>query len=1083
MIRIKRVFLLFAGTILLVSILFGIAMGHNHNNILGSLEFKILVTFSGSTLFFLVYVYKLLNRTLSIPLELATNAAVCISQGDLNTPVKATDSNETKELVKSLRNIQAKLQKTINTNKALIKAIDKHTIVSVTDAEGTIIDVNNKFVEICGYSRDELLGHNHRIVKADYHPKEFYQKLWRTISAGETWQGTTKNQRKDGTHYWVDSTLVPLMGDDGKPKQYLGIRTEITQIKQTEHELIRLRLATDSCAEAIIITNADGIIEYVNVAFTQMTGWHRYDAISKHLDFLKSEETPEIIYISIWETLKRGNTWSGRLLNQKRNESLSRGATPTTSSYQGTYWVQTSITPISDNDGTISGYIAIQRDISEDIDQEKRFEHENESANARVEISSILQQQQLSLPTRFSKILDVLFGLPNMDILNKGKVFRSLNDSNQFDIFSQTGDFSSESGNRNKHVPVINRLFKNPIPSDDIQTFAECFCDQTHHGHYIVPLTYSDEILGMMQLYTTSEPTLTPSRNDLLKQIGKIMGLAIAGQSLQNEIIKARDAALENTRAKSEFLANMSHEIRTPLNGVIGMIDLLESTQMNKRQYDFLETARYSANSLLTLIDDILDFSKVEAGKLEIEHVRFKITDLVEQVALLFTNQIQNKNLKFSCVISPDLPDDVIGDPSRTRQNLCNFLGNAIKFTEQGEITLRVEKYSEANEPAIRFSVEDTGIGISATSQRKLFQSFTQADSSTNRQYGGTGLGLAICKHLCELMGGNIGLESESGKGSTFWFTIPLVEAKFLPTYKIERLGTLTTLIVDDNTADSPPPPDLNPSALPEFQEKIYQGKVLLVEDNSVNQKVASATLAYFGLNPDIANNGLEAIEKVHQNRYDLVFMDCQMPKMDGYEATRSIRLTENNGENRLPIIALTANVLKGDKEKCLAAGMDDYLGKPIKREALEKRLHRWLKANTPDLQQSTAIHSSSKQVPPFIKTSESSAFDVSVFEDFRSAMDDSFTDILEAYLAEAPNLLQAIESAINSQKTESLQISAHSLKSSSANIGALLLSETARKLEYQARNGETEVKDLLDQAKLEYAQVEKELSQTLELS
>ena len=1080
MTKIKRVLLLFAGTTLSLSILLGITI--SHGSLIESVEFKILGTLLASTLLFLIYILNLLNKTVSSPLEIATKATVRISQGELNTPIESITSKETQNLFEALRVIQAKLRETANTNKALIKAIDQHTIVSVTDTAGTIIDVNNKFIEISGYSRNELLGQNHRILKADYHPKEFFQKLWRTISAGKTWQGTTKNRRKDGTYYWVDSTLVPLLDNNGKPKQYLGIRTETTQIKQTEQELIRLRLATDSCAEAIIITNADGIIEYVNVAFTQMTGWRRDDAISKHLDFLKSEKTPKIIYISIWETLKRGNTWSGRLLNQKSKKSLSKGTTPTTSVHQDSYWVQASITPISDKDGTISGYIAIQRDISEDIDHEKRFEHENESANARVEISSILQQQQLSLSVRFSRILDVLFGLPNMDLLNKGRVFRRLNDSTQLEIFSQSGDFSSESGSRNKQVSVINRLLQQVMPSDDIQTFAECFCDQTRHGHYIIPLTYSDEILGVMQLYTTLQPTLTPSRNDLLKQVGKIMGLAIAGQSLQNEIIKARDAALENTRAKSEFLANMSHEIRTPLNGVIGMIDLLESTPLSERQHDFLETAGHSANSLLTLIDDILDFFKIEAGKLEIERVRFNITDLVEQVMLLFKNQAQKKNLQFSHVIAADLPSDVIGDPSRIRQNLCNFLGNAVKFTDRGKITLRVELCSEAGNPAIRFSVKDTGIGISASSQTKLFQSFTQADSSTNRKYGGTGLGLAICKYLSELMGGNIGLESESGKGSNFWFTVPLVEAHFLPEYKNERRSALTTLIVDDN-ATVRQTLDLSRPWLAIVQEKTYQGKILLVEDNPVNQKVASATLAYFGLTPDIARNGLEAMEKVRHSRYDLVFMDCQMPKMDGYEATRSIRLAESNEKYRLPIIALTANALKGDKEKCLAAGMDDYIGKPIKREAVEKLLNRWLKADTPRLPESVDVDRPTGQVAPFIQTSESSAIDVSIFEDFRNAMDDAFTDIIEAYLAEAPNLLQAIASAINDQNTESLQVSAHSLKSSSANIGAQPLSETAKKLEYRARNGETEVNDLFDQAKLEFAQVEKALNNALETS
>ena len=428
-------------------------------------------------------------------------------------------------------------------------------------------------------------------------------------------------------------------------------------------------------------------------------------------------------------------------------------------------------------------------------------------------------------------------------------------------------------------------------------------------------LTYRNEEL--IDNLTHAHTQLETVNTDLTDEIDHV-------KSMEQELKQARDRAEKMSEAKGEFLANMSHEIRTPMNGVIGTLQLLEDTELDTSQREYVTTAHKSADALLTILNDILDLSKIEAGKMDIEIIPFDLRELTQELTALYGLKAEQKGIVLRCEIDDTLPTLLRGDPTRIRQILFNLVSNALKFTEQGEIVVRI-KVTPGNEDNIvlRTEVQDTGIGIPAEAQQKLFTEFTQADGSTTRKYGGTGLGLAIVRKLVSLMYGELGVDSTPGEGSCFWFVLPLQ----------------VTGDVDDS-----------PVAVVEEQQpddRPLSGKVLLVEDNPVNQMVAGKMLEKLNVDNEIANNGIEALLKLESGQYDAVLMDCQMPELDGFEATRQFRTKEEvTGGPRMPVIAMTANVMEGDRERCLEAGMDDYLGKPVKLEELESILRRWLLAD-----------------------------------------------------------------------------------------------------------------------------------------
>ncbi len=547
----------------------------------------------------------------------------------------------------------------------------------------------------------------------------------------------------------------------------------------------------------------------------------------------------------------------------------------------------------------------------------------------------------------------------------------------------------------------------------------------------VVPLINQNVFVGVLKVYSGRTHAFDGSDVDTLQLIAGFLTSALAHAKAFEDKNTAEQKALDSSRMKSEFLANMSHEIRTPINGVIGMTTLLGDTELKQEQREFVDNVQRSAYALLTIINDILDFSKIEAGKLEIEIIDFDLDRVISDIGKTISYEARKKDVQFLVKGSLHFGNLVKGDPGRFRQILLNLLSNAVKFTSVGKIELRVlTEQKTATQTRLRFEISDTGIGIPADKTDRIFQSFSQADASTVRKYGGTGLGLSICKKLVALMDGNIGFTSTEGKGSVFWFEIPF------------ELGAKNTYVAENDSVAIPKPK--------------FQGRILVAEDNFINQKVALGLIEKVGHRGVTVANGLEAIEALLQAPYDLVLMDCQMPEMDGYEAAAKIRAMKAKFSN-IPIIALTASAIKGDRERCIAAGMSDYLSKPLKPSDLASMLQKWLPKKT-------AV-----------------AIDLERFEIILSlngiSKKDIVKELLDSFENNIPNQITAMEEAIKSHDLTKLVFEAHRCKGSATNLGANVFGEICQRLEDQKDFSDaTELENLISEARDAFKKANAEL-------
>ncbi len=501
-------------------------------------------------------------------------------------------------------------------------------------------------------------------------------------------------------------------------------------------------------------------------------------------------------------------------------------------------------------------------------------------------------------------------------------------------------------------------------------------------------------------------------------------------QDREQELLGARDAALGAARLKAQFTANVSHEIRTPLNGLLGMLQLLRESPLTAKQLERLTIAEASGNTLLTLINDILDFSRLESGRVEIEHIPFDLPAKVREIAALFELQTRGKNIALQVDIGAGVPAGVMGDPVRFGQVLTNLVGNAIKFTPAGAVTVQVDATARNDtETRLMFRVTDTGIGIASDDLERIFQSFTQADSSTTRQFGGSGLGLTITRQLVEQMGGTMGVESTPGLGSSFWFTLPFELAQLVA-------GPATEVAFS-----------------PHIRHLANKSRVLVAEDNPTNQLVAKGLLEACGCQVEVVSDGQGAVTQWATGAYAAIFMDCNMPGVDGLEATRRIRASEPAGQ-RIPIIAMTATADAALLEQCHAAGMDDALPKPIQLAGVQQLLEKWTSPGT--------IDAAPEPAPAANDTpAATAALNTALLSDLRDAIGDALPTVIRTFISDSARYLEELRGAITQRDTARIRDLAHTLKGSASNVGAELLADLVERVERMAGASEPDMAGL----------------------
>ena len=754
--------------------------------------------------------------------------------------------------------------------------------MAVTDLDTRFTQVNAALCRMLGYAKQDLLGATCLDLT---HPDDVetscqrIEQLLRRDSGG-CLEAEKRYMHRSGKAVWV-RIRISLVRDSGGAPQYFVVHVEdITERRRAEEVLReseeRFRIMADSCPTVLWVTNAQGGPQFINRAYKEFCGTTCEEVAGGRWQMLiHPDDSPA--YAEAFQRAVREHAPFRAEARLRRSDGAWR-------------WVDSYAEPRMSPGGEYLGHVGLSLDITE-----------------RKQAAQVLLESEQKFRQLAENMHEVFWMMP----------------ATANEILYISPPYEKVWGRTCASLYQNPMSWMEPIHPDDLDrahaSFARQLLGETIDSEYRIRTPDGQEKWIRDRAF--------PIRDED-GQLIRVAGIAediTERKRYEAELIQAREGAEAANRAKSCFLANMSHEIRTPMNGVIGMIQLLLQTDLTAEQRQYANVAQSSGLALLTLIDDILDLSKIEARKIALEDLIFNVRLAVEDVVQLMRVQANAKGLAFDSRLSQDIPPLLRGDPHRLRQVLTNLLGNAIKFTARGAVTLDAEIDSQGNgRTTVRFTVTDTGIGIRPDQLAPLFAPFTQADASTTRRYGGTGLGLAICKQIVERMGGTIGVNSREGEGSTFWFTVDFALA---PAEKGDRQGKPACERRDGNLA------------APRKAPCLIDARILVAEDNATNREVALAQLQMLGYKADAVVDGGEAVRAVEHGGFDLVLMDCEMPVMDGFEATRRIRSFDRD----IPIVAVTADAMPADRDRCLSAGMNDYLAKPVDMVQLADLLARWL--------------------------------------------------------------------------------------------------------------------------------------------
>jgi PAS domain S-box-containing protein len=1062
--------------------------------------------------------------------EILRNLGVAASQALEAHKILGTERNQAvlaarNHEVEKARVIRLKLESALQQASALAATVDIHAIVSEVDREGVITNCNESFERISGYTREELIGKNHNIVNSGHHPQSFWAEMWQTISVGTPWRGDICNRAKNGQLYWVDAMIAPFIGDDGFAEKYVSIRTDITERVQAQRKLDEMSMRMNLAIEG----GNDGLWDWPDLRQEAQWWSPSYYAI---LGYSDSELLPSsnsylsILHPDFVEISRKANK---EAIATSRQMDLEVQLKTKDLGYR---WFRVRAKAGLDGQGRPTRMAGSTQDV-----------HERKMAEIALIGNKLLLDESQAVARVGGWELNLRTGV----LFWTNETYRIHETSP--DKFNPTVDAGVD-----LFLPESKRLISQAL--DAAMSRGE--------GYDLELETYTTQG-NLIDVRTTCSVTMEHGK--AVKLTGIFQDIT-ERKRYEQALQAARQEAEKAAQSKGQFLANMSHEIRTPMNAILGLLDLLQSTELTDRQRDYASKTDGAARSLLGLLNDILDFSKVEAGKMTLENAPFRIDKLLRDLSTILSSNVGSKDIEVLFDIDATLPTVVRGDAMRLLQVLINIGGNAVKFTSRGQVVLAMRKLSQQEKSVtIQFSVQDTGIGIAPEHQDHIFSGFSQAEGSTTRRFGGTGLGLAISKRFVELMGGNIEITSAPGVGSAFAFALemPTVESDVDATNEPVRplIPPQQVLVVDDNpiaseltlrmvrswgwladlaqsgkqalemiaarqsTADAAFPypviymdwkmPDMDgwevtrrirelakvanlPQPLvvmitahgretlvlrTEAEQDMINGflvkpvttsmlydalvdarsgnvsirkaakgrssarqligmRILVVEDNLINQQVAEELLTAQGAIVSLAANGQLGVDAVAAAapQFDVVLMDLQMPVLDGYGATRIIR--NELGLTDLPIVAMTANAMASDRDACIAAGMNEHIGKPFDMAKLVSLLIRMtgLQPTSAFIEDLIVAPTKAPNIPEIegleLQLALSRMSDMRYLY-VRTARD--FVRIMDTIIPELQRCLAAGDKQLAVMRL-------HTLKGNAATLGATELAEKAAKLE-----------------------------------